>query len=487
MKPSGLEDNVKDTIRHYGLLDPVDTVVVGVSGGADSVALLHALVRLNGSQGYGWRLIVAHVNHMLRGDEATEDERFVRDLAGSLGLEYHARQADVREEASRDRTTIETAARNLRYAFFGELAEETQARRVVVGHTADDNAETVLHRIIRGTGLLGLGGIRPSREFSTGSASASALKVMLVRPLLHVWRSEVLSYIGERGLEYRTDSSNLRPEDNLRNRIRLELLPLLEKDYNPQVKEILTRLGDITGRSNDFLQSRINMIVKANLEEVRPGVYSFEADLLKHHPPFFQHFFIKEVCSRIGVPLGKMDYGHYNRVIEMADGSVAHKQIELPGKWTAHLEGDKLCFQKAATLQRKHAPGFEPVELNLPGFTRLPDCREIRAEVIPIEDGFVERFRGEKTPDEEAIDADMAGKKLYVRTRREGDRFQPLGVSGEKKLKDFLIDTKTPRWERDDLLIVASDVHLVWVVGLRIDDRVKITPETKRVLRLSIR
>jgi tRNA(Ile)-lysidine synthase len=125
--------------------------------------------------------------------------------------------------------------------------------------------------------------------------------------------------------------------------------------------------------------------------------------------------------------------------------------------------------------------------LNLPGVTRLPDGREIRAEVISIEDGFVEKFKSEKTPDEEAIDADRAGKRLYVRTRRKGDRFQPLGVSGEKKLKDFLIDTKTPRWERDDLLIVASDVHPVWVVGLRIDDRVKITPQTKRVLRLSIR
>lgn len=484
MKPFELENQVRDTIKRRGLLKPGDNIIVGVSGGPDSVALLSILFELNKSLEWGCKLHVAHLNHMLRGQESREDESFVRSLAGSLDLELTVKEVDVRELSSRERCSIETAARRLRYAFFEELAGKISATRVTVGHTADDNAETVLYRIIRGTGLLGLGGIRPLRVLSPGSPG---LKVMLVRPLLYTWRRQIISYLKERNLEYRTDTSNLRPE-NFRNRIRLELLPLLEEKYNPQIKDVLTKLGDIAGRSNDFLQSRINKMVEANLKEVECGVYSFEADLLRHHPPFFQHFFLKEVCSMIGVSLRKMNYEHYNKVVEMVEGDATYRQIELTGKWTAYLDGDMLCFRKITALPRTRGPSFEPVELTLPGATQLPGGREIRAEFIAakIEDGFLEKFKGEKTPDEEVLDADKVGGKLCVRTRRDGDRFWPLGVDGEKKLKDFFIDTKTPRWRRDSILIVTSNAHPVWVVGLRIDERVKITTDTKRVLKLSV-
>ncbi len=483
MKGLGLENRVRDTIRRCDLLRPGDNVIIGVSGGPDSVALLHILVELTRNLGWGCGLHVAHVNHKLRGEESREDERFVRELAASLGLECTVKEVDVRGFSSDKKCSIETAARKLRYVFFEELAAKISATRVAVGHTADDNTETVLHRIVRGTGLLGLGGIRPSRRLSPAS------KAMLVRPLLHTWRRDILSYLKEKGLEYRTDSSNLRPE-NLRNRIRLELLPLLEEKYNPQIKEALTRLGDIAGRSNDFLQSRIGKIVEANLRQDGSNACSFEADLLRHHPPFFQHFFLKEVFSRAGIPLGKMDYGHYNRVVEMVENDkTTYRQIELPGKYTASLEGDMLCFKRTSTLQRTRAPLFEPsepVKLNVPGTTKLPGGREIRAEIIAVEADTLERFRAGKTPDEELLDADKVGKRLYIRNRMEGDRFWPLGVGGEKKLKDFLIDSKTPRWERDDIPIVTSDTHPVWVVGLRIDERAKITPETRRALKLSV-
>ena len=483
MKSLEFENRVKDTIKRYNLLQPGDNVIIGVSGGPDSVAMLYALAELNKRTEWGCRLQVAHVNHMLRGQESQDDEHFVRDLAGLLGLEFTVKKVDVREFSSREKCSIETAARRLRYAFFEELAEKASATRVAVGHTADDNAETLLHRIIRGTGLLGLGGIRPSRRLSPTS------NAILIRPLLHIWRRDVFSYIEEKGLKYRIDSSNLRPE-NLRNRIRLELLPLLEDRYNPQIKDALTKLGDVLGRSNDFLQSRISKMVEANLKQVEPGAYSFEADLLRHHPPFFQHFFLKEVFSRIDLPLKKMDHGHYNRVVEMVEGVTACKQVELPEKWTACLEGNMLCFRRAATQPRTRAASFEPfmpLKLNIPGATELPDGRKLRAEILSMENGLLDKFKDEKTPEEEILDADKAGERLHIRTRRDGDRFRPLGVDGEKKLKDFFIDTKTPRWERNNVLLVATDAHPVWVVGLRIDERVKITPDTRRVLKLSVR
>ncbi len=192
----------------------------------------------------------------------------------------------------------------------------------------------------------------------------------------------------------------------------------------------------------------------------------------------------------MGMSLRKMDYEHYNNVIEMAEGVTECKQIELPGRWTACLEGEELCLRKTTGPSCPRPQSFEPVELVVPGDVKLPDGRVVRAEIIAgkMSDDFLERFfRAGKTPDEEILDADRAGKKLYVRTRRDGDRFWPLGAGGEKKLKDFFIDTKTPRWERNDVLIVASEAHPVWVVGLRIDERVKITPDTTRTLRLSIR
>lgn len=481
VQANNFESRVNHTIRRYGLIEQGDSVVVGVSGGPDSVALLNVLVELNRLRGWGCRLYVAHLNHMLRDRESREDEHFVRTLAESLGLPITVKEVDVRQSASRMRCSVETAARRLRHTFFEELASEISARRVAVGHSADDNAETVLHRIIRGAGLLGLGGIRPLRRLSPGS------EVMLVRPLLYTWRREVLAYLEEKALKYRIDTSNLRPE-NFRNRIRLELLPLLEEKYNPQIKEALNRLGDIAGRSNDFLKSRIDRMVGANLKKTGEGIYSFEADLLKHHPPFFQHFFLREVLSRIGVPLGKMDYGHYNQLIEMVEGRGFCRQMGLPGHWTAYLENDMLYLRRPIQSPETHAPAFKPVELDVPGVTKLPDGREVRAEIVHMDkDGkFLEGFKAAKTPYEELLDADKVGKKLYVRTRREGDRFWPLGVEGEKKLKDFFIDAKTPRWKRVRVLIVTSDAHIVWVVGHRIDERAKITPDTVRALKLSV-
>ncbi|MDO8136057.1 MAG: tRNA lysidine(34) synthetase TilS, partial [Candidatus Brocadiales bacterium] len=491
MRAHELEGRVRDTISRYSMfakstgesdnlcggLEPGQRVILGVSGGPDSVALLSLLHDLNKQAGWDIKLHVAHLNHMLRGEESEEDERFVCALAGSYNLEFTVKRVDVHEVASQEKRSLEEAARKVRYGFFEELAQETSAGVVAVGHTADDNAETILHRLIRGTGLVGLGGIRPLRSLSPGS------EAKLVRPLLYVWRKEIMSYLKEKGLGYRIDSSNLL-KDKFRNSLRLELIPLLEQKYNPRIREVLARLGDIAGRSYDFLQTRTSRIVEANLKQLEGETHSLEADILKEHPPFFQHLVLREACERLGIPLKKMNYGHFDEIVSMVEGRIVPRSLELPGKWVVNLEGDRLYFRKL--LSHPSPTSLEPVELIIPGITRFPKGVEIRAEVLPMEDGFLEGFRRTKTREEEAFDLDRVGGHLYVRTRRDGDRFWPLGAKGREKLKDFFINQKVPRWKRDSIPIVTTKEHPIWVVGMRIDERVKITPETKRVLKLSL-
>ena len=351
---------------------------------------------------------------------------------------------------------------------------------VAVGHTADDNAETVLHRIIRGTGLTGLAGMRPVREISRGSG------IRLIRPLLSTWRQEVLDYLREKDVSYRIDSSNLQA-GYLRNRIRLELLPLLGK-YNPRVKESLVRLAETAGKEYAILEGEARKIIEAGLTREEMG-YILETTLLKGQPSFLQHLVFREVLGQIGLPLKKVDSKHYEGLCSLVEGWAG--PISLPCGWEAEGREGRIIFtgwpRRKGVLQ--YAPTqHEPSEtvLNVPGTTRLSNGAELKAELVDLAKGFLEDFRRTKTKEEEVFDLDRLELPLLVRTRRPGDRFWPLGAGGEKKLKDFFIDEKIPRPRRDDWPLVCDSKRPIWVVGLRMDERAKITSDTRRAIKLSI-
>lgn len=488
MKAFELERRVRKFIYREGMLRPGEGVVIAVSGGPDSVALLRLLYDLSESLGLCKGgvtppLHVAHLNHMLRGEESEEDERFVKELALGLGLGFTSKRVDVKQEAVREGCAIEEAARRARYSFFEGLAREFEMKVVAVGHTADDNAETVLHRIIRGTGLAGLAGMQPVRETSRGSG------IRLIRPLLSTWRQEILDYLQEKGLSYRIDSSNLQVS-YLRNRIRLELLPLLGK-YNPRVKESLARLAEAAGREYAILEEEARKIVEACLTREEMS-YVLETAILKGQPSFLQHLVFREVLSQIGLPLKKVDSKHYEGLCSLVEGWAG--PISLPWGWEAEGREGKIVFTgwpkgrgmapPEADAPTRHKPDETP--LDIPGITKLPNGTEIKAEVVNFVEGFLEDFKRTKTMEEEVFDLDKLELPLVVRTRRSGDRFWPLGVEGEKKLKDFFIDEKIPQPRRDDWLLVCDAEHPIWVVGLRMDDRSKITPDTHRAIKLSI-
>ncbi|HHT9132947.1 MAG TPA: tRNA lysidine(34) synthetase TilS [Candidatus Tripitaka californicus] len=482
MKAFELERRVREFISMEGMLMPGEGVVVAVSGGPDSVALLRLLHDLDKSQGWGGKgegtspLHVAHLNHMLRGEESEGDERFVQGLASGLGLGFTTKRVDVRQEAVREKCAIEETARRARYSFFEGLARELGRKVVAVGHTADDNAETVLHTIIRGTGLTGLAGMRPVREISRGSG------IRLSRPLLSSWRQEILDYLKEKDMSYRIDSSNLQV-GYLRNRIRLELLPLLG-EYNPRVKESLVRLAETAGKEYAILEEEAKKIIEAGLtrEEMR---YILETTLLKGQASFLQHLVFREVLGQIGLPLKRVDSKHYEGLCSLVEGWAG--PISLPCGWEAEGREGRRIFTgwprsrgtaRRAPTQRK----LDETTLNIPGTTRLSDETEIKAEVVDLVEGFLKGFKRTKTKEEEIFDLDRLELPLLVRTRRPGDRFWPIGAGGEKKLKDFFIDEKIPRPRRDDWPLVCDSKRPVWVVGLRMDERVKITSDTGRAI-----
>ncbi len=475
MRAFELEQRIWKFVSERGLLRAKEGVVVAVSGGPDSVALLKLLYDINQSKGQDWKLYVAHLNHMLRGEESERDEGFAAELASSLGMNFHSKKVDVRQEAQRTRSTIEEAARRARYSFFEEMAKEFGISVVAVGHTADDNAETVLHRIIRGTGLAGLAGIPPVREISSGS------KIMLIRPLIHTWRQEILDYLAEKGMSYRIDSSNLQAS-HLRNRIRLEVLPSLEK-CNPKVKESLVRLADTVGREYAILEEEAKGIVDNYLTQEGTN-YILEITPLRGQPSFLKHMVFRAVLGRIDLPLKKVDSKHYEGLASLVEGWSG--PISLPLGWEAEGREGKIIF--SGWPRRRFSPAHNPPEtiLNVPGITKLSNGSEVKAEVMDWKEGFLEHFKRTKTKEEELFDLEKLELPLRARVRRVGDRFWPLGATGEKKLKDFFIDEKIPRPRRDDWLLVCDGKHPIWVEGLRIDDRVKITNLTKKVLKLTI-
>ncbi len=344
-------------------------LLIGVSGGPDSVALLHALVEL------GHRPHVCHLNHGWRGAAGEADAEFVRALADRLGLPVAIETRVV--------AAAEEAARQARLDFFQSVAHRTGITTLALAHTADDQVETLLLRLIRGAGVTGLAGMAGVRSFGT---------LTIVRPLLAVWRAEVLEYLRARRLEYREDASNANREF-LRNRIRHELLPLLEREYNPAIREVLWRTAEV---------------LRAQAE----------AD-----PVAAQRQVIRQ-----------MGFHEIERLRQ-----VAAKQF-----WRT----DRLW----------------PVALR--GETTVP---ELGIRLVAGEEG--ERF-----------DADRLGEGLFLRTWRAGDRFQPLGMTGEKKLQDFFVDEKVPRHERHRVpLLCTATGQIAWVVGYRIAEPFKVTATTQRV------
>jgi tRNA(Ile)-lysidine synthase len=462
----GLEARLRRYVQRQRALPAGERLLVAVSGGQDSLALLLILSRL--ADELGVDLSVAHFDHRLRSrEEARGDEAAVAALARELGLPFAAGSGDVRARARRRGESIEEAARQLRYAFLRREAGRAGASAVALGHTQDDRAETVLLHLLRGSGLDGLIGLRARSGWPFGRGPA------LVRPLLAVSRAETLRYCRESGLTPREDPTNLLL-DATRNRIRHELLPAL-RAFNPRIEEALCRLGDAAAATADYVDAAADAEWRSLASAAEGGV-AFARKRFGSLAPAVRARLLRRAVRRLAGPAADLEAVHIAAVEEaLAKGGGA---VSLPHGLNASVGRREV---RVSASEAKAAGPIPETPLAVPGRTDLPGWVAV-AELMPPPLAPRPRTRFEAW-----LDADALGPAVVVRSRRPGDRLRPLGLGGERKVQDVLVDAKVQQEERDGVPLVCASWGVAWVVGHRLDERAALGEGSRRALRLRFR
>jgi tRNA(Ile)-lysidine synthase len=450
-------------------------VVVGASGGPDSTALLACLRAVAGELSLS--LVAAHLDHGLRDEEAARDQQAASDLAERLGVPFRAGRADAQAElARRPEGSLEAAARAVRYRFLLETARSEGAGYVAVGHTADDQAETVLGRVLRGTGLRGLGGMPACRTLGDTTAETVGPAVLLVRPLLEVTRAEAREVCQRMGLPWVVDSSNADTRF-ARVRLRERVLPVLRAAANPRVEDALLRLAEQARRAGDLL----DRLARAALADAACGP-GWRADQLQACDPAVRAEALALLVAQAAPDRAAAAHVHaLERLLEGGRGAV-----DLPGAQARVADGLLLLSGTAERAGPAADDVDPPPALVLP----VPGCVVDTGARLELTARQVPRLGLSCQTDPRSLvrlDAARAAGRLAVRRRRSGDRFWPLGAPGTRTLKRFLIDRKVPQEGRDSIPVVTLDDAPLWVVGHRIDDRYKVTPTTEVVLELRAR
>ena len=462
-----LEIRVLQFIRNNNLLSDTRKLLVAVSGGPDSVCLLLVLMKLRDELGID--LHIAHLNHKLRGVESDGDAEYVSKLAHKLNLPVTIDERDVEEYRTKYSGTVEEAAREVRYDFLAETAKSAGADAVATGHTRDDNIETIIMHLVRGTGTRGLRGLKPVTQLN---AKTGVVKVL--RPLLELNRDETKGYCRANGYEPRIDVSNesLTP---LRNRIRHQFIPLLES-YNEQVGEALLRDARIAGDELDFLDTAANGLWGSIVQRRKDMILLDKEGFLELHPALQRHL-LRLSIEKVTGSLKDIEVRHIESVMDALDLQ-AGKQLTLPGGLIFIVEYDRFLLTRKA-VSSSPLPVLEGEHiLRVPGQTEFSGW-SVSAEIISLEEmkdtdnNYVAYF-----------DYDKVGNELLVRPRKTADRFYPLGMGQPKKVGEYMIDAKIPRTWRKRVPVVCSPDQIIWIAGYRIDDRVKVTSDTMHILRL---
>ncbi|MFC2049682.1 tRNA lysidine(34) synthetase TilS [Chloroflexota bacterium] len=461
------EQRVISFIRKHNLFSAGDRLVVAVSGGGDSVCLLHILMRWR--KELGVELHLAHLNHQLRGAESDSDASYVSDLAQRLDVSATIERRDVAAYHGQKGGSLEEAAREMRYSFLAEVAGRIDASKVVVGHTRDDHIETIVMHLLRGAGTNGLCGLQPHSVLPWGEKSS---QLEIVRPLLELTRQETLDYCQLYNLAPRSDSSNV-STSFLRNRVRLELLPVL-RSYNPGIDKALLRLADIAVDDISFIEEKALLLWKKIAREEGDVIY-LDMSKTAALPRAVQRQVFRKAVKQLRGNLKDVEADHIEAMMDLLS-KPAGKKLCLPDGLTLSTEYGRLVLAPAQASTCPLPPLQGISKINIPGETDLSGWRvraDIIQEVVGDDNGLAASF-----------DLDKVGTELVVRRRQPGDRFQPLGMSQAKKLQDFMVDSRIPRSWRDRVPLTCSPKQILWVVGWRIDDRVKVTENTKDVLRL---
>jgi tRNA(Ile)-lysidine synthase len=483
-----LKEHVNTIILREKLIEEGDLVLVGVSGGADSLSLLHLLNELRREKLISFSLYIAHLNHGIRGDSARGDAEFVRKMAKKMQLPCTVGEVNTNIFRKRWRLSIEDAARYLRYSFLQQLAKRIGAHRIALGHNRDDQVETLLLNFLRGTGLDGLAGIKFKRKTNEGEQ-------YIIRPLLETGRAEIEQYCRENGLHPRIDETNLDVRF-LRNKVRLQLLPHLEEDYNPNIRKGLSRLSYLLSLDSNYLENAASQCLTAIICAEKTDSLELDGEKLFQEHEALQGRILRLAIKRLmGSVPREVGYNQIRDILKMYRKSSPHAVLHLARGLKVSKSYNRLVVMKGKA--KKPGP-FSPFILPVPGKRVVYEGKmAIVAGIFsPGELKWPPEGRKEAYLDYDRVlllagdnkheHTSQNGLNLFVRTRRDGDRFHPLGSPGKKKLKKYLIDKRVPLEERDLLpLVLAGDV-IVWVAGKQISETCKVTENTRKVLVLRL-
>lgn len=454
---------IRETIKRYSLLDPGNRVVVAVSGGPDSVCLLGVLHSL--AKDLDLTLHVAHLDHMFRGKESADEALFVEGLAKKFNIAATIEKIDVPAFCRERGLSAQAGAREVRYGFLSNVAETVGAARIATGHTAADQAETFLMRLVRGAGVSGLSAIPPKRG-------------NIIRPLIEATREDVLGYLKSAGLEYATDPSNAKPVYT-RNRMRSDVLPVL-REFNPRIVETLAAEASLLRDEDEAIEAHLTQMMKGMLDQ-QEGIIAIKRAEFNALPAAFRRRMFRLAAGLIDVDSPALSRVQVDEALGFIAGSQTGRAMRLPQGLRVEREYERFNLSKALEAENfSHA-------LTVPGTTTIPELG-IEIESILLDGGSARETEDKNYRWQALFDYDKIRPLLTLRNRRTGDRFCPAGMGGRsKKLQDYLVDEKVPRRKRDAVPLLCSGEDILWVVGLRTDERFLPQADAKRVLVIRVR
>ena len=454
---------VKNNIINMNLINSGDNILLAFSGGPDSVFLFHNLRKLR--ETLSFNLYASHINHMYRGKDALHDEEFVRKLCDEYGIRLFVKRKNATEYAKELKVTEEEAGRILRYTFFEENLKETGGGKVALAHNLNDQAETVLQRIIRGTGIDGL-------------SAMTFQKDNLIRPMLNVSRDEIMNYLHENNYEYCIDITNTQDIYG-RNKIRLNLIPYLEKNFNPNIQASLYRMSETMGRDKKIIEKHVEAKYREVFKDKSSSRLVMDLNLLKTLDVGETGRIIRRGIEELKGNTVNIEMKHIDCAINLINSGKTGKKINLTEGFTIEISYDNFIINKTVEI-------VSEFEYNIV-LNRLNCIKEIN-KTIYAETADIKEIPEINNKDKDIIiiDCDMVKGSLTARNRRPGDSMIPCGMKGSKKIKDIFIDLKVPKEERESRLIIADDENVIWLEGYRINDKYKVTDKTEKILKISM-
>lgn len=452
-----MREKVINTINKYNMISKGDKIVIGLSGGPDSTALLHVLNSLR--EDYGIKLYAVHINHMIRGDEALRDEEYSKSLSERLNVPFFLKRAEVIKFAKEKKMSLEEAGRYIRYSFFNEVAKEVGANKIALAHNMNDQAETMIMRFFRGSGISGLCGIKPVRDNK------------YIRPIIECNREEIEEYCKVNNLNPIIDSTN---EESIyvRNRIRLEVIPYIKNYFNPNIVESLYRSSEIIRDEEDFI--KIEAMKCIEVIKLKDG---YDVKKFNSLHIAIKRRILRSIIEDAKGNLNGIEGKHIEECIEIIKNEDTGKRVSLPDNIECLIEYDIFKINKKTQIK-----DFE-IELKIPGKVILEEQNiEISLKII-----CKNNYTFRDTMFIKYFDYDKIKDKLCIRNRRDGDYMYPKGMEGRKKIKDIFIDKKIPRDVRDRIPLIALGNEILWIPKIRDTRNYKIDENTKHILEIKIK